>query len=134
MVIAATGDESLNHEIAELCRARGIPINSVDQPEDCTFIFPSYIRKQNLVGAISSGGNSPVLTQYLKERLSHELTDELGEIGEYMGDIRAYVREEVPEEGKRRQLYRRILNELIENGETSLPKERLLDLISEIQQ
>ena len=66
MVIVATDDNALNHEIAEYCKANGIMVNAVDQKADCSFIFPSYIKEKNLVAAFSSGGNSPVLTQYLK--------------------------------------------------------------------
>ena len=43
MVIVATDDNALNHEIAEYCKANGIMVNAVDQKADCSFIFPSYI-------------------------------------------------------------------------------------------
>lgn len=39
MVIAATDDNALNHEIAEYCKANGIMVNAVDQKADCSFIF-----------------------------------------------------------------------------------------------
>ena len=54
MVIAATDDNALNHEIAEYCKAKGIMVNAVDQKADCSFIFPSYIKEKNLVAAFSS--------------------------------------------------------------------------------
>ena len=44
MVIAATDDNALNHEIAEYCKAKDIMVNAVDQKADCSFIFPSYIK------------------------------------------------------------------------------------------
>lgn len=88
MVIVATDDNALNHEIAEYCKANGIMVNAVDQKADCSFIFPSYIKEKNLVAAFSSGGNSPVLTQYLKGKEQEILTPFLGELNEYMGQIR----------------------------------------------
>lgn len=69
-----------------------IPVNAVDQQEDCSFIFPSYLKHRDLVGAFSSAGNSPVLTQYLKESLKEILTEELGQINDYMGSIRPVVK------------------------------------------
>jgi uroporphyrin-III C-methyltransferase/precorrin-2 dehydrogenase/sirohydrochlorin ferrochelatase/precorrin-2 dehydrogenase/sirohydrochlorin ferrochelatase len=129
MVIAATEDDAVNHEIAELSKAHGIPINAVDRQEDCTFIFPSYVREQNLVGAISSSGNSPLLTQYLKKKLARELTGELGAINEYLGSIRPIVKASVPAEAQRRQVYRNILLELLVTESTSLPDARLQDHI-----
>lgn len=68
LLIAATSDKEANHHLAQMAKAKGIPVNAVDQTEDCTFIFPSYIKEQNLVAAFSSGGNSPVMTQYLKAK------------------------------------------------------------------
>jgi uroporphyrin-III C-methyltransferase/precorrin-2 dehydrogenase/sirohydrochlorin ferrochelatase/precorrin-2 dehydrogenase/sirohydrochlorin ferrochelatase len=129
MVIAATDDAGQNHTVAELSKARGIPVNAVDQQEDCTFIFPSYVREQNLVGAFSSGGNSPLLTQYLKEKLKAELTENLGEINEYMGSIRDTLKSTVPTEPQRKAVYQKILQELLATGQTELSKERLSDMI-----
>lgn len=92
LVVAATDDAAENHRIAQLARENNIPVNAVDQQEDCSFIFPSYLKHQDLVGAFSSAGNSPVLTQYLKEALKDILTEELGQINGYMGSIRPAVK------------------------------------------
>ena len=43
LVVAATDDAGLNHEIAEAAQKQKIPVNAVDQQEDCSFIFPSYV-------------------------------------------------------------------------------------------
>ena len=91
LVVAATDDKELNHNIAEYCKAAGIMVNAVDQKDDCSFIFSSYVREQNLVAAFSSGGKSPVLTQYLKKKETDILTPFLGTLNEYMGDIRADI-------------------------------------------
>ena len=117
LVVAATDDAAVNHDIAEAARKRNIPVNAVDQPEDCTFIFPSYIRKKNVVGAFSSAGNSPVLTQYLKKQIQDVLTDELGEINEYMGSIRSTVKASLATESERKNAYRVVLEELLRRNE-----------------
>lgn len=116
-VVAATDNAAVNHEIAEDARKRNIPVNAVDQPEDCTFIFPSYIRKKNVVGAFSSAGNSPVLTQYLKKQMQEILTDELGEINEYMGSIRSTVKASLDTERERKIVYRKVFQTLLERKE-----------------
>ncbi len=64
-VIAATDDQKTNHEISHMQRKK-IPVNAVDQKEDCGFIFPSYVKEGEVVAAFSSGGQSPLITQYLK--------------------------------------------------------------------
>ncbi|WP_443598139.1 precorrin-2 dehydrogenase/sirohydrochlorin ferrochelatase family protein [Agathobacter sp.] len=116
MVIAATDDNALNHEIAEYCKAKGIMVNAVDQKADCSFIFPSYVKEKNLVAAFSSSGNSPVLTQYLKGKEQEILTPFLGELNEYMGQIREKVIAEYDTEAERKRVFKEILCAAIDNG------------------
>lgn len=116
IVIAATDDNALNHEIAEYCKAKDIMVNAVDQKADCSFIFPSYIKEKNLVAAFSSGGNSPVLTQYLKGKEQEILTPFLGELNEYMGQIREKVIAQYDTEAERKRVFKEILCAAIDNG------------------
>lgn len=116
MVIAATDDNALNHEIAEYCKAKDIMVNAVDQKADCSFIFPSYIKEKNLVAAFSSGGNSPVLTQYLKGKEQEILTPFLGELNEYMGQIREKVIAQYDTQAERKRVFKEILCAAIDNG------------------
>ena len=114
-------DNLLNHHIAEICNSKGIMVNAVDQKEDCSFIFSSYIKEKNLIAAFSSSGNSPVLAQYLKSQEKEILTPFLGELNEYMGKIRKRVIEKYDTEEKRKEIFKEIVNTAIENGE--LPQE-----------
>jgi uroporphyrin-III C-methyltransferase/precorrin-2 dehydrogenase/sirohydrochlorin ferrochelatase/precorrin-2 dehydrogenase/sirohydrochlorin ferrochelatase len=118
LVILATDDPALNHEIAEFCKVSGIPVNAVDQKEDCSFIFPSYVREHDLVAAFSSGGKSPVMTQYLKAREQEILTKELGELNDCLGSYRDEVQQRIPTEELRKEVYRKILELGLEKGET----------------
>lgn len=116
IVVAATDDIFLNHRIAQYCKQNGIMVNAVDQKEDCSFIFPSYRKEKNLVAAFSSGGNSPVLTQYLKEKEEPILTPFLGELNEYMGEIRETVIREYENESERKRAFQEIAKAAIESG------------------
>lgn len=51
LVVAATDDVTENHRIARMAQKKHIPVNAVDQQEDCSFIFPSYLKHRDLVGA-----------------------------------------------------------------------------------
>lgn len=121
LVIAATDDKALNHEIAQYCKRQGIMVNAVDQKEDCSFIFPSYVKEGNLIAAFSSGGNSPLLTQYLKEKEAEILTPFLGDLNEAMGRLRQKVISEYDEENKRKEVLKEILYKAIDRGR--LPEE-----------
>ena len=109
LVVAATNDTAVNHQISGDCRTRGIPVNVVDQPEDCDFIFPSYIRKGEVVAAFSSGGQSPVVTQYLKRRNEVVLTDTVGRLTECLGSLRQAVKEQISLPWHRKAVYENIL-------------------------
>ncbi len=109
VVIASTGNADLNHEISMFCRAGKIPVNAVDQIEDCTFIFPSYIKRGEVVASFSSGGKSPVITQYLKTATEPIMTEHLGAMADCLGALRQTVRECVATESERKAVYQEIL-------------------------
>ena len=122
LVIAATDDDELNRQIAEICREQGIPVNVVDCLESSDFIFPSYVKEQNLVAAFSSSGKSPVMTQYLKEQEKQVLTPFLGEANELLGTWRIRVQEQISGEKLRRQAFAEILATCLETQK--LPDEQ----------
>ena len=122
LVIAATDEKEENHKISAACRERGILVNAVDQTEDCSFIFPAYIKQGDAVAAFSSGGNSPAAAQYMKRQMEPVLTEYFGNLTKCLGDIRAAVKEQV-DISDRKQLYEEILrigleeNRMPEDGE-----------------
>lgn len=122
LVVAATDDREENHRIAELCRMAGIPVNAVDQPEDCDFIFPAWLKQGEVVAAFSSGGRSPVLAQYLKEKISPVLTPLLGELADCLGGLRERVGQCV-KESERKKVYQEILSRTLEEGKLPMEEE-----------
>ena len=98
----------MNHELSTYCKDHKILVNVVDQKEDCSFIFPSYLKEKDIIAAFSSSGKSPLITQYLKEKEKEVLTPFLGEINDYLGSLRPKYRS-LPIE-LRKQLYKEILS------------------------
>lgn len=124
LVVAATDDAAQNHRISEVCKEQGIPVNAVDQKEDCSFIFPAYLKRGEVVAAFSSGGQSPVTTQYMKEVMRPLMTDELGELAACLGGIRAVVQQMISTEEKRKKVFRELLEIGLETGEN--PDEKMI--------
>lgn len=116
LVVAATDHEELNRRIAQACASRGIPVNAVDQADDCSFIFPAYLKRGEVVAAFGSGGQSPVVTQYLKERARPFVTEELGGVAACLGSLRETVKRHVATEQQRKKLYQELLFLGLENG------------------
>ncbi len=128
LVIAATADREQNRKISEWCKNGNIPVNVVDQPEDCSFIFPAYLKQRDVVAAFSSGGQSPVMTQHLKEQMRPVMTEEIGKLAACLGHIREYVKQCVGTEELRKKVYQELLQAGLE-GNGILSEEKIREVI-----
>jgi precorrin-2 dehydrogenase/sirohydrochlorin ferrochelatase len=88
MVIVAIDDIKLQEEIFNFCYRRKIPVNCVDNPKFCTFLFPSYIKENDIVIGISSSGYAPALSKKLKEKIKNCLPKNLNEVLEKLKELR----------------------------------------------
>lgn len=112
LVIAATDDSVFNHRVSEGARIRGLLINAVDQPADCTFIVPSIVRKGDLMIAISTCGKSPALSKKIRKRLETQFGDEYADFLSLMGRLRKVLLGM----GLPQQENSRIFHEIVESG------------------
>lgn len=125
MVIAATNDHEVNATIARLCHERAIPINSVDDQDNCSFFFPSLYTNQEIVCGISSGGHSPVIAQRVRQILEAQVPEGLGAVNERLGTLRPLLKSKGTL-SKRRAFYHLIIDLLLDHPE--LTDEELLEL------
>jgi precorrin-2 dehydrogenase / sirohydrochlorin ferrochelatase len=91
LVIGATDNETVNGRIAKNARARGIPVNIVDDPSQCDFILPSVVERGDLMIAVSTGGKSPALARKVREELEEAYGAEYAVLLEIMGELRGKV-------------------------------------------
>lgn len=89
MVIGATDDEAVNAAISHDAKARGIPVNIVDDPQKCDFILPSLVERGDLTIACGTGGNSPALARQIRKELEAAYGVEYGKLLEIMGKLRS---------------------------------------------
>lgn len=82
LVICATDDRRLNHEIACYCREHRIWADCADSEEDSTFLFPSVVRRDEIVIGISSSGGVPALTRHLRQKIEQVIPAWYGELGQ----------------------------------------------------
>ena len=83
-IVSAAGTD-LDTEVAARARAHRIPINVVDRPELSSFIFPAVVDRGEVVIAIGTGGNSPVLAQRLREMIEALLPTRIGDLAKLIG-------------------------------------------------
>jgi len=110
MVFIATDDNSLNQEIAWLCRQRGILVNAVDDPPNCDFFVPSVLRRDSLAVAISTEGKSPLFAARLRRELEAIITEEHGKFVNILGQIREEVKNSSLDINQRKQILEQIIN------------------------
>lgn len=127
LVIAATDHAEQNHRISQFCKKHRIFVNAVDQPEDCSFIFPAYLKEGEVVAAFSSGGQSPVITQYLKAQVHPIVTSYLGEMASCLGALRQRVKQCTESEEARKKIYQEILQLGLERD--TIPSEEEIEKI-----
>lgn len=118
MVIMATDDAPLNKRYCALCQKIHLPINSVDEPSHCSFIFPALYVNENLAAGITSGGKGPLISSYIRRFLETQLPKNLGAINEIMGDIRPYIKSHY-EPAKRKDKIETVFHWLMDNPQLS---------------
>ena len=109
LVIAATDDVSVNRQVSEAAKARGIPVNVVDQPELCTFIMPSIIDRAPVTIAVSTGGSSPVLARLIRARLETLIPAGYGSLARLVSAFRDKVKQRFKHPPHRRQFWEEVL-------------------------
>ncbi|MGE6440061.1 siroheme synthase CysG [Psychrobacter sp. NPDC078409] len=107
VIIAATDDETLNHQIHADATELNIPVNVVDTPHLCDFIFPAIIDRNPIVIGISSNGKAPVLARLLRARLETLIPQGYGKLAKLAGDFRSEVKAKIPTLTGRRQFWER---------------------------
>ncbi|MBH0065250.1 siroheme synthase CysG [Psychrobacter sp. SZ93C1] len=107
VIIAATDDETLNHQIHADATALNIPVNVVDTPHLCDFIFPAIVDRNPIVIGISSNGKAPVLARLLRARLETLIPQGYGKLAKLAGEFRTEVKSKIPTLTGRRQFWER---------------------------
>ena len=107
VIIAATDDETLNHQIHADATELNIPVNVVDTPHLCDFIFPAIVDRNPIVIGISSNGKAPVLARLLRARLETLIPQGYGKLAKLAGEFRSEVKAKIPTLTGRRQFWER---------------------------
>lgn len=121
LVVAATNDRSVNHEIAQCCRSQNIPVNVIDSREESTFLFPAYQKEGDVVAAFSGSGDSPLIAQKLKERTV--IPPIFASLNALLGSLRRDSKWKQLPEADRKRLYHKIFDIALERDCLPEPEE-----------
>lgn len=92
VVMVATDNGAINRQVADEARASGIWVNAADDVANCDFILPSVARRGRVAIAASTGGASPALARWLRERLEQFLSDDVVALADVLAALRVQVR------------------------------------------
>jgi uroporphyrin-III C-methyltransferase/precorrin-2 dehydrogenase/sirohydrochlorin ferrochelatase len=141
LAVAATPDGEVNRQIYRDANALNIPVNVVDAPDLCTFIFPSIVDRSPLVIAISSSGKSPVLARLLRRKFEAMIPAAYGKLAEFAGRMRQRVKGRIPEETPRRLFWEQLVEgaiaeQVLAGNETRAEEllEERLDVCEDLRQ
>ena len=130
LVISATDNNELNHEISVYCKERKIPVNVVDRVADCSFIFPALVKKGMLSIGITTEGASPRASVYFKDRIQEIIPSNIEEILEFLYSIRPIVRDSISPESERANFYHMVFDKVMESGK-AIPEDELQAMVEE---
>ncbi len=136
LVVSATSEHSVNVQVFQAAQARNIPVNVVDCPELCSFIFPAIIDRSPIVAAISSGGASPVLAKLLRVKLETLIPPEYAALARLAQRFRQTVKQAIVNADLRRRFWQDTLQgevaELALAGREDEAAHRLVQSLQEI--
>jgi len=105
MVICATDQTEINHQVWQEASANRQLVNVVDDTPHCNFIAPAILRKGDLNIAISTGGKAPALAVRLKQRLQAEIGPQYERFLELSGQLREPLARHIPDFETRKKLW-----------------------------
>ena len=133
LVICATDQAEVNHQVWQEASANHQLVNVVDDTPRCNFIAPSILRKGDLTIAISTSGIAPALAVRLKEKLQRELGPEYERFLELASELREPLAQHVPDFETRKALWYELVDseilDALARGDEALAREIISQVV-----
>lgn len=132
LAVAATGNTTVDGAVFADGEAAGVWVNSADDPARCSFTLPAVVRRGPVVLTVSTGGHSPALAVWLKERLAADVGPEYEVLAALLSEERDAVRAggRSTEDVDWRSALDSDMLDLIRSGHLQQAKERLQACLS----
>ncbi len=139
IAVAATNVWYVNREIYEEAERLGVLLNVVDDPDLCTFIAPSIVKRDPVTLAISTGGASPALARKMRETLADDANLRWADLAPVLAEARKGIKEkravidperwqcciteellEMVQGGRAQEALKQLLSRLMDDGQADL--------------
>jgi precorrin-2 dehydrogenase / sirohydrochlorin ferrochelatase len=113
LVIAATSREEVNRRVYADAEERNLFCNVADVPELCSFILPAVTRRGPVVVAVSTGGASPALAQWLRDSFASQIGEQHETLALELRSRRPWAKENLETYEERRDYFRDLVTEAL---------------------
>ncbi|MFA5983427.1 MAG: siroheme synthase CysG [Methylococcaceae bacterium] len=135
LVVSATDSLETNQQVAMAAQIRNIPVNVVDNPTLCSFIFPAIIDRSPVIAAVTSGGAAPVLARLLRAKIESLIPPAYGQLAQIAEKYRTRVKQHFTESKQRRvfweQVFQGAIAELVFSGQQQAAENQLEQSLAE---
>lgn len=94
LVVTATGDQGVDGAVVADARSAGVMVNSADAHAPGSVQVPAVLRVGAVTVAVSTGGTSPALARWLRDRIAAALPVGTATVAELLAEARARMAEE----------------------------------------
>lgn len=91
LVVAATGDASVNDEIVAVAHEHRVWLNVVDDPERSSLYFMALARTGDVTVAVGTEGASPALARHLRDLLAAALPKATASAARHLRNLRSQI-------------------------------------------
>jgi len=109
VAVAATGDPAMDEEIRHAAEKHHVLMNSA--AGDSPVIVPSIVRRGPVMVAISTGGSSPALSKYLRQKLESSIGEDIEKMAVLQEKLRKRLKATVSDQKQRERIIRDILED-----------------------
>ena len=116
------GDREFSQNLSAMAREQKFLLWSVDQPAASNVIMPAVVSCGHLRVAVSTSGQAPALSGFIKEDLEKVFGEEFAAFVDWLGQLRERAKADEPDVEKRRQMLREALDGFRLYGKVQYPK------------
>ena len=137
IAIAATDDAKTNERVAAEARRRGVLTNVVDDLKNSDFIVPSYLKRGDVIIAVSTSGRSPALARKIRSELERNFKAEYEQLAIIADEVRSKLKQQgitASSDAWQQVLSLNSLIELLRQGKNQEAKEIMLTRLKTLEQ
>lgn len=120
LIFSATNDNEVNRQVFFEANHLGIPVNTADEKDLCTFIMPSVVDRHPLKIAISTDGQVPLMSRRFRERFEREYGEEYSHLVNLCG----IIRKKMLKESVKNDTYYKFVDAMMEKSVIAIFKDK----------